>query len=193
MGFLAILVAVAALVIIGLLVLGYSISLPVCVLEKKPAWESLKRGWSLGKGTRWRIFVMFLLVIALSMIASTVSYLAFTIVALVAASIGHGAQYATVAAVAGAVLQAIVSLGAQIVLQPVSWIALVLFYYDQRIRGEGYDIERLMERAGMTQPPPAPIQIANGPSITNSETAPGIISAPATPAHTLPTDTVEDR
>jgi hypothetical protein len=27
-----------------------------------------------------------------------------------------------------------------------------LFYYDQRIRHEGYDIERMMEEAGMTAP-----------------------------------------
>lgn len=31
-------------------------------------------------------------------------------------------------------------------------IALTLFYYDQRIRREGYDIERLMEAAGLNAP-----------------------------------------
>jgi hypothetical protein len=192
-GFVIFLVAASAAGIIFWLALSYSMGLAVCVAEQKPAWDSLQRAFHLSRGTRGRIFVMFLLVIALSMIASTVSYLAFTIVALVAASIGHGAQYATVAAVAGAVLQAIVSLGAQIVLQPVSWIALVLFYYDQRIRGEGYDIERLMERAGMTQPPPAPFQITSAQSIMSAEAAPETISAPAPRTHTLPTDTVEDR
>jgi hypothetical protein len=41
-------------------------------------------------------------------------------------------------------------------------IALTLFYYDQRIRHEGYDIERMMETAGMiaTATPPLP----DGPS-----------------------------
>jgi hypothetical protein len=29
----------------------------------------------------------------------------------------------------------------------------VLFHYDQRIRQEGYDIERMMETAGMNAPP----------------------------------------
>jgi hypothetical protein len=33
--------------------------------------------------------------------------------------------------------------------RPVYGIALILFYYDQRIRQEGYDIERMMESAGM--------------------------------------------
>jgi hypothetical protein len=32
---------------------------------------------------------------------------------------------------------------------PIFPIALTLFYYDQRIRLEGYDIERMMEAAGM--------------------------------------------
>jgi hypothetical protein len=32
---------------------------------------------------------------------------------------------------------------------PIYSIALTLIYYDQRIRKEGYDIERMMEAAGM--------------------------------------------
>jgi hypothetical protein len=38
--------------------------------------------------------------------------------------------------------------------RPVYGIALTLFYYDQRIRQEGYDIERMMETAGMHAPSP---------------------------------------
>jgi hypothetical protein len=35
-------------------------------------------------------------------------------------------------------------------------IALTLFYYDQRIRHEGYDIERMMDAAGLNTPPTPP-------------------------------------
>jgi hypothetical protein len=35
-------------------------------------------------------------------------------------------------------------------------IALTLFYYDQRIRHEGYDIERMMDVAGLNAPAPSP-------------------------------------
>jgi hypothetical protein len=73
----------------------------------------------------------------------------------------------------GGILYAVVSIGAQIVLQPVSWIALVLFYYDQRIRKEGFDIEWMMEQAGMTQVLPA---TALSESVA--------ISAPAAPPDT---------
>ena len=64
-GFLAFLIGAAALVVITWRGLGYSLSLAVCVVEKKPAWGSLTRGWNLSQGTRGRIFVMILLVIAL--------------------------------------------------------------------------------------------------------------------------------
>jgi len=49
-----------------------------------------------------------------------------------------------------------------ILLGPIYPIAITLFYYDQRIRREGYDIERLMESAGMTATltPPAGEEVA---------------------------------
>jgi hypothetical protein len=37
-------------------------------------------------------------------------------------------------------------------LGPIFPIALTLFYYDQRIRQEGFDIERMMEAAGLNIP-----------------------------------------
>jgi hypothetical protein len=40
----------------------------------------------------------------------------------------------------------------QVLIAPISAIALVLFYYDQRIRKEGFDIEWMMEQAGLTEP-----------------------------------------
>jgi len=35
-------------------------------------------------------------------------------------------------------------------------VALTLFYYDQRIRHEGYDIERMMDSAGLNAPATPP-------------------------------------
>jgi hypothetical protein len=35
-------------------------------------------------------------------------------------------------------------------------VALTLLYYDQRIRHEGYDIERMMDAAGLNAPPTPP-------------------------------------
>jgi hypothetical protein len=41
------------------------------------------------------------------------------------------------------------SFAVQALTKPVYTIALMLFYYDQRIRNEGFDIEWMMERAGL--------------------------------------------
>lgn len=43
-------------------------------------------------------------------------------------------------------------------------IVLTRFYYDQRIRLEGYDIERMMEAAGLNAPATLPSQEAPAPS-----------------------------
>jgi hypothetical protein len=176
-GFLVVLVGAAAVFVILWLALSYSMGMAVCVAEQRPAWESLERALNLSKGTRLRIFVMFLLVIVLSLAASTISYIFSAIVAAIAAFMGQSSNFAAVAAIAAGAIYAVFNISAQILLQPVSWVALVLFYFDQRIRKEGFDIEWMMERAGMT-PAPAPQPLANG--------AP--ISAPAPPP-----DTVEER
>jgi hypothetical protein len=177
LGFVIFVLGAGAVGVIAWLVLGYVMGLAVCVVEKKPAWESLQRAAQLSKGTRGRIFVMFLLVVVLSMIVSTVSYVFMLIVGGVAALLGKGSAAAIVATVVGLILYMVVSIGAQIILQPVSWIALVLFYYDQRIRKEGFDIEWMMQQAGMAQPTPS-----------SAQSVLGILSTPATPP-----DTVEER
>jgi hypothetical protein len=177
LGFLIFVVAVAAIVAIVWLGLSYSMGLAVSVVEKKTAWESLSRAMQLSKGTRGRIFVLLLLIMVLSIAVSTVSYILAFVVGGVAALMGNGSTAAAAAAVIGGILYAVVSFGAQVVLQPVSWIALVLFYYDQRIRKEGFDIEWMMQQAGMTQP-----------QTVSALGSSGAISAPAAPP-----DTVEER
>jgi len=69
----------------------------------------------------------------------------------VAGVVGQGSEYTVAAAIIAAVLYLVVDFTAQVLLAPVSWIALVLFYYDQRIRKEGFDIEWMMQQAGLTQ------------------------------------------
>ena len=44
---------------------------------------------------------------------------------------------------------------------PILPIAITLFYYDQRMRREGYDIERLMDAAGLQAPLTPPAEAAH--------------------------------
>jgi hypothetical protein len=177
LGFVAIVLGVTTVGVIVWLALGYAMGMAVCVVEKKTAWESLQRAAQLSKGTRGRIFVLFLLVMVLSMIVSMVGYFFAVVIGAMAGLMGSSSTVVVVVAIVGAILYMVISIGGQIILQPVSWIALVLFYYDQRIRKEGFDIEWMMQQAGMGLAEPSP---ARGTL--------GIISAPATPP-----DTVEGR
>jgi hypothetical protein len=176
-GFLVFVIGGAAVVIIVWLALCYAMGMAVCVAEKKPAWESLQRAFDLSKGTRFRILALFLLLIVLSAAISMVSYIVSLLVAGLASLLGPSSTFAAVAAIVGGILYFVVSVSAQIVIQPVSWIALMLFYYDQRIRKEGFDIEWMMERAGMTPASALPPAVDGG------------AISPLTP----PPDTVEER
>lgn len=177
-GFVAVLVGAAAIGAIVWLALSYAMGMAVCVAEQKAAWESMKRSWKLSQGTRGRIFVLFLLVLVLTMVTTMIAYIPFLIVVGVAAAAGNGPQSAAAALVVAEILQFVLDVLLQIALTPISWIALVLFYYDQRVRKEGFDIEVMMEQAGLTQ-------------LTSAVAPPsgaGVISVPA-----LPPDTVEER
>jgi hypothetical protein len=177
LGFLIFFVVVAAVGVIAWLGLGYSMGMAVCVVERMSPWESMQRAMRLSKGTRGRIFVMFILVVCLGMVVSAIAYIPFVVVVAVLTASGTNLQSATSAIVVADVLNFVVNMTLQVALTPVSWIALVLFYYDQRIRKEGFDIERMMELAGMTQPLPA-MPLSPG----------GEISVPLPPP-----DTVEER
>lgn len=130
------------------LLLRLCLGFAVCVMEQAGAWQALKRSAVLSKGTRGRIIVLFLVGYALE------SGLAIGIVTVLLTVIGlvpwlKGAKYTDVVSTAlGLGFYGIVFL-IQAVVRPVYAIGLTLFYFDQRIRKEGLDIEWLMQEAGM--------------------------------------------
>jgi hypothetical protein len=194
-GFLVFVLAAAAVVVIIWLILGYSLGISVCVVENKPAWASLQRGWDLSRGTRGRIFVMFLLVIALAFAVSMVAAIPLMIIIFTAAARGAEPGAGSAAVVAAEIIRVVTDFVMQSVLAPISSIALVLFYYDQRIRKEGLDIEWMMQQAGLAPQPalagPAPPGILGLSQLATTEPSPSgqpEISAPAAPP-----DTVEEQ
>lgn len=157
-GFLIFILFAAAAGVVVWLALRYALAFAVCVVEEKPAWNSLQRAAVLSKGTRGRIFVMFLLVWALSMVLMIAAYVPIAIVLGVVAAIGQGSRYAVITLVIAEIFNVLVNFAVQSLITPVYATALSLFYFDQRIRKEGYDIERMMEQAGLTAPETPPGQ-----------------------------------
>jgi hypothetical protein len=181
-GLLMFLAETALFGVIVWLILSYAMGMAVCVVEKKTAWQSLMRSWSLSKGTRGRIFVLFLLLLVLSFVVLMISYLLALIVILAATFLGTGKALAVIGLIVAAIVYIVGIIGTQIAIVPVPWIALVLFYYDQRIRKEGYDIEWMMQQAGLAQSP-STASPAEGASVF----------PPITPPDTLEADTTGER
>jgi membrane-anchored glycerophosphoryl diester phosphodiesterase (GDPDase) len=154
LGFVMFLVAIVAFVAIVWLTLCFALGMPACIVEKKTAWESLLRSWHLSRGTRGRVFVTYLLVGALAFAIGMA--LAVPLLILVAVLPAAGITIANSSTVL--VVTQIVRFGldfiSKVLLAPIYMIAAVLFYYDQRIRKEGFDIEWMMQRAGLAPPQP---------------------------------------
>jgi hypothetical protein len=148
---------IALLVVCILIWLRFSLAFPACVAEGKKAWASLKRSNQLSKGTRGRIFVMFLMVFVLA----AVVYYALTLpVDFLLGLTMH--KSLTAGPIPGLpplltqIVNLVISFFERTLVMPVYAIAQFLFFNDQRTRQEGYDIEQLMVQAGWNELAPAP-------------------------------------
>jgi hypothetical protein len=152
--------------------LRWALAIPASLLEDLKVHRSLKRSATLTKGARGRIFVMVLLVLA---VVTMISY-AVQIPMLFLFFLHKGQlTFATQMFSSFGVF-----LSSSFVI-PIWSIALTLFYYDQRIRKEGYDVEWLMEQAALTPDAMPPGAISSGsvaPGSLTSQTEP---PRPATP------------
>jgi uncharacterized membrane protein len=125
--------------------LRYSLAVPASVVENLRAFPALRRSIDLSKGSRGRIFLLGLLVVVIQLGLGGITQGFF----IVAAFKQHGELAAWVRA-----LQQIVGFFTNTFVGPIYAIGLTLFYYDQRVRKEGYDIEWMMQAAGLTPPEP---------------------------------------
>jgi hypothetical protein len=146
---LAVVLMFAAIFVVFWLLLRWALSVPASLMENLTVHRALKRSSVLTRGGVGRIFVMLLLVVAVMMVIQYAIQIPMLILML--KSRGMPTLTTQIAASIGS------SFSGAFVL-PIYSIALTLFYYDQRIRKEGYDVEWLMEQAAVptdTLPPGA--------------------------------------
>ena len=122
--------------------LRYSLAVPACVVEELPAAGAIKRSIELSLGSRGRIFVLGLLVYAVRLVLGIL--FGFPMLAL---ALKHPGQplpllWMVVAQIGSFLTSALIG--------PIYSTGLTLFYYDQRIRKEGFDIEWMMQAAGLS-------------------------------------------
>lgn len=122
-----------------------SLAIPAAVIESMKANAAVRRSMDLLTERKVRIFLLWLLAFAMGMIIGVIiSPLQF-----LAVRAQGGERY---------LLQMAYLTGiffSRLLVVPVAAIGLCLFYFDERVRHEGFDIEFLMQRAGGAPTPPA--------------------------------------
>jgi hypothetical protein len=134
-------------------VAGIAFAVPVAAVEGLNGIRAFRRSWTLTKGARRRIILVWMTV---AIISGALSLVAASLLRILTDICyykwhlywfnwpfyerGRDALLAVIATCIG----------------PVYPIALTLLYYDQRVRKEGYDIQALMETAGLELSPPEP-------------------------------------
>jgi len=135
--------------------LAWSLAIPVTVLEGGGLNASTNRSSTLTKGSKGKIFVIFLLIGVLAWIVSTL----IQVVLLVPIRMLVIQDPASLAALTHALQSAGGFLGTSLV-GPLGTIATTLIYYDQRVRKEGFDLQLMMstlEGGGQVASAPASV------------------------------------
>jgi hypothetical protein len=140
----------------ALMGLRYSLAVPCAVVEDLKARPALRRSIDLSKDSRGRIFLLALLVGAIQFGLVMLTQGPFLFVA-----VKHHFVIPTWAQI----LQQLVGFVTNSFIAPIYATGLTLFYYDQRIRKEGFDIEWMMQAAGLTVPAPAPPAPQSAPAM----------------------------
>ena len=158
--FVFLLIAVVAVVAFWVL-LVLCLSFPASVFEGISAWSSLKRSFALSRGTRGRMILLFLLGGALSQLLTIVLVVPIVVIVAFIPALQGPAHAGAVGTIMMLALYG-VGFAAQAFTRPVYGIALTLFYFDQRMRKEGFDIEWLMSRAGFESAAALPVPLVSG-------------------------------
>jgi Membrane domain of glycerophosphoryl diester phosphodiesterase len=120
--------------------LRYALAIPAWVVEETKARAALRRSIDLSRGSRGRIFLLVLLVVVIELALVIVSQGFFIFLAF---------KSHWVLPTWAQVAQQIVAFATSSFILPIYGTGITLFYYNQRVRKEGFDIEWMMQAAGL--------------------------------------------
>lgn len=136
----------------------YALAVPACTLENLPVKQAIRRSRFLTNGAKGGILGIILLTGLMAVIFTYV--LQFPALLASNSVVVTAKTNLTIAATVWIYLAQF--LGGTLA-GPIATVALVLVYYDQRIRKEAFDLQLMMDAVG--QQPPQPIAVAVPPTI----------------------------
>jgi hypothetical protein len=123
-----------------------SVVVPALIVEGLGPVESVRRSWRLVEGYWWRTFGLQVVLTLLSMVVSAGP----AAVILGLTGFATPDNFVVQQAIAG-----IVTVFVTLLYIPIQLIAVTLYYFDLRVRKEGYDLEAAMDQRYPTAPTPA--------------------------------------
>jgi len=124
---------------------GYSVVPQVAVLEDlRASTDALGRSWRLTKGFKWRAF-------GLIIVSFVIMYVPIFAIMIIGAAV-IGFESVALEGAAGGTSNLLFSVIARLVwlaIYPILNCVFTLFYYDLRVRKEGFDLEHLSQQLGL--------------------------------------------
>src|SRR5208283_24193 len=143
-----------AIVVPGvILLIIWSLAVPVKILENKGVFDSMSRSMELTKGDWGRIFVIGLLILALKFGIS--SLLQWPVLIAAGFNFRSGVRQFTIGWQVAVLLSGFVSTS---LVGALATIAFSLVYYDERVRKEAFDLQLMMTTLDASALPPSPAQ-----------------------------------
>jgi hypothetical protein len=124
-----------------------AVSVPVSVVESDSAVSSMERSMELTKGYAGQMFLLFLLVVALTYVMAIILQFPVMFFTITAAMAKHEVSTGVMA------YSYIADFVSQAVVGPIGTISAALMYYNLRVRKEGFDIQHLMNSLGSVPRP----------------------------------------
>jgi hypothetical protein len=124
-------------VILGLM---WALTIPVAVLEDTGLRDSVNRSAELTKGSRGRVFVIYLLFLVLFYII----YMAWMFPVLMMIGLGARGHHVVGVPLWSQIAIPVGNFLSQCLAGPLMTIGLSLLYYDQRVRKEAFDLQHMM-------------------------------------------------
>ena len=131
-----------------------SLAIPASVIENLKVRAAMRRSKMLVSGRKWRIFLVYLLLMLLYLVAFAVQSPLLLLMAHAKAPLQHAVATALTLALSFAIT---------LLLSPIASVALCLFYFDERVRREAFDIDFLLRGPDAAlHAQPSPLQGESG-------------------------------
>jgi len=140
-----------------------SLAIPSAAMEALKGFRALRRSWGLTRKSRLRIALAWIAVtIASWVLVPSFQWVLRLAIVWIARSAHSRWVFYTLYPIVSQAMNTLLSA----LFGPIYPIALTLFYYDQRIRKEGFDIERMMDAAGLNAT--ATLPAGDGPTTNDA-------------------------